>query len=439
MNPRHSPPPGARGFLTRLALALCSLLFSPLAGIVVGALYWGSLERGLLIFNLLGLAGFAGITHPFWRGERQKKRRLQLIFSGGSVLLSTLFSTLFDHTAAAYALYFAVACESFSLIPWIVEVLQEIRRGVWGDPAAPAARQDPPRPAADPMGPELPVPPPPWRLLLPVLLAAVLAAGAWVWQSGVLAGLRYPAPERIAAALEERYGEPFIISELYYEAKDLRTWQASPQADPELIFTVATGPAAAGEDASGLSAWGAVGEDNYRQHAWNRRVTPVFAAYGMAEIPLSISPEEERRGAAGGLLLPEPFASDFPEVYTGSTLIGWYMLPAAYWSMEEDSRPGDARRIAALLADLRDTAPFAALGSCREGVDGDLMSLTWSDWILPVAVNGGFVGFPIDQEYTPRQIQSALNQAHPYVYYQVEDGMISRPVSFAPVTPVPLH
>ena len=125
--------------VARVRNALLALLLLPLVGIVVGAVVWWDLERGLLVFNLLGMALFAWFTYPFWRGERQRKRRLQLFFSAGSVLLSALVNVCFDHAVAAYALYFAVACEAFSLIPWIIEVIQEIRRGDWQDwqPAPP--------------------------------------------------------------------------------------------------------------------------------------------------------------------------------------------------------------------------------------------------------------------------------------------------------------
>ena len=82
--------------IQRVARALCALLLLPLAGIVVGAVFWWNLERGLLLFNLLGVGLFAAITYPFWRGERQKKRRLQLLFSG--YILNSSYLLLFPLT-----------------------------------------------------------------------------------------------------------------------------------------------------------------------------------------------------------------------------------------------------------------------------------------------------------------------------------------------------
>ena len=346
--------------IQRVARALCALLLLPLAGIVVGAVFWWNLERGLLLFNLLGVGLFAAITYPFWRGERQKKRRLQLLFSGGSVLLSTLVSVFFDHVVAAYALYFAVACEAFSLIPWIAEVIQEIRRGDWQDwqPPPPLLR----RPRREPydqrmrrdleetppwdspasrrdetprQGPELPPPPPPWKLLLPLLLAALAVSALWLWQDGAprlfdgwntsiqLLGQEreqrsgtagFPTSGQVERVLEERYGEPFHLESVFYEDEGLRTWWAFPENDAELRFTVATGPAAVDEDEEEQELFApAVGEDNYPAHAWNARVVPILHSYGMEELSLSITSQDLAWGSCGGLLLPEPFASEFPD------------------------------------------------------------------------------------------------------------------------------
>ncbi len=447
----------------RLLRALLALLLLPLLGIVVGAVFWWNLERGLLAFNLLGIGLFAAFTYPFWRGERQKKRRMQLFFSAGSVLLSTFVSVIFDHVVAAYALYFAAACEAFSLIPWMIEVLQEIRRGDWQDwqpppplfqrahsaPYSQRMDREAPLPRHSPVlrtdeipyqGPELPPPPPPWKLLLPLILAAAAVSATWLWQGGAppdLMALRYPSAKQVAAALEERYGEPFQVEEVFYQADGLRTWRAFPTGDPSLSFTVATGPAAPGvEDSSPFAP--SIGEDNYLQHAWNARVVPILRAYGVTGLPLSITAQDLERGSAGGLQLPEPFAGDFPSVYTGSTLVGWYLLPLSYWAGEEESWEDSVRQIDALLKELRPIAPFAYLGSWSDKLDGSLQSLSWHNWILPVAVKGGFVGIPIAQSYTRREILSLLEESRPYCYYYIEDGMICRPSTFDKATPVPV-
>lgn len=59
--------------LPRMFAALCLLLIFPLLSIAVGAVCWGSLERGLLVFNLLGLAGFALATRlkPVYQGPEE--------------------------------------------------------------------------------------------------------------------------------------------------------------------------------------------------------------------------------------------------------------------------------------------------------------------------------------------------------------------------------
>lgn len=453
--------------IVRVRNALLALLLLPLAGIVVGAVFWWDLERGLLVFNLLGMALFAYFTYPFWRGERQKKRRLQLFFSAGSVLLSALINVFVDHAVAAYALYFAVACEAFSLIPWIVEVLQEIRRGDWQDwEPAPSPFRTPPRrepysrrmrreweepapwdsPAArvdefPRQGPELPAPAPPWKLLLPLVLAAFAAAGVWLWQEGVpqalLAERHYPKPEQLAKALEERYGEPFQVGELYCEAEGLRTWWVFPENDPDLRFTAATGPACV-EEEERESFTPVVGADNYRAHAWNARVVPVLSAHGLAELPLSITDEDLKWGENGGLQLPEPFASDFPDVYTGSTLVGWYILPMAYWAGEQEDWTHTVRDLSILLRELQPIAPFCYLGSWQETLDGSLGSVSWHDWILPVAVREGFVGIPIGVPFSQRELTALLEDAKPYRYYYVEDGMVCRPDNFGAAEPVPV-
>ena len=55
--------------VARVRNALLALLLLPLVGIVVGAVVWWDLERGLLVFNLLGMALFAWFTYPFWSGS----------------------------------------------------------------------------------------------------------------------------------------------------------------------------------------------------------------------------------------------------------------------------------------------------------------------------------------------------------------------------------
>ena len=450
--------------VARVRNALLALLLLPLVGIVVGAVVWWDLERGLLVFNLLGMALFAWFTYPFWRGERQRKRRLQLFFSAGSVLLSALVNVCFDHAVAAYALYFAVACEAFSLIPWIIEVIQEIRRGDWQDwqPAPPPFHTVPrepyqmrmgreePAPWDSPaarvdefprQGPELPAPAPPWKLLLPLVLAAFAAAGVWLWQDEILQDFleerSFPNEEQIAQALEERYGEPFQVGELYCETEGLRTWWVSPEDDPALRFTVATGPAVS-EEEEPAPFTPMVGEDNYQAHAWNARVVPVLASHGLAELPLTITEQDLEWGENSGLQLPEPFASDFPDVYTGSTLVGWYILPMAYWAGEEEDWTQTVRELSILLRELQPIAPFCRLGSWQEELDDSLGSISWHDWILPVAVHEGFVGIPIGIPFSQRELAALLEDARPYRYYYVEDGMICRPDTFGAAAPVPV-
>ena len=55
-----------------------------------------------------------------------------------------------------------------------------------------------------------------------------------------------------------------------------------------------------------------------------------------------------------------------------------------------------------------------------------------------MAVKGGFVGIPIAQSYTRREILSLLEESRPYCYYYIEDGMICRPSTFDKATPVPV-
>lgn len=456
MRPRRRLTPAEEGALFHLGIGLIFLLVLPLIGLPAGVFLWGSLERGLLIFNLAGMILFAIFTRPFWLGERQKKRRRQILFSAGSVTLSTLANVLFDRIDASYALYFAAMCEAFSLIPWITGVTQEIRQGQWQDPrsippisydqrlrqreeeAAPVRRTEEPY-----EGPEQ-KPPAAWRIVLPVLLAALGAVGITLWQASGAAlpnpeDLRYPSAAQVAQTLEARYGEAFTVDTLYYEGEGLRTWWASPENDPGLRFTVATGPAAAEEEESGSPLPKAVvGPDNYRQHAWNARVVPVFQAYGMAALCLRLSPEHLRKGTGGGLLLPEPFGSALPGVYTGSVLVGWYELPAAYWALDEAGWPQDAQTIAALLEELREIAPFARLGCYWTDTQDSLNTFSWPDWVLPVAVGNGFIGLPIPKAYTPEEIRAVLAQARPDSYYYIEDGFLCRPSHFDPAPPVPL-
>lgn len=121
--------------LGRMFVALCLLIISPLFGIPAGAIFWGSLERGLLVFNLLGLAGFTLATRPFWRGNRKRIRGL--LRSAAALGISALLDVL-SGRPVPFAVYFSSMVECFSLIPWITGILNEIHRGQW--------RKGPPRP-----------------------------------------------------------------------------------------------------------------------------------------------------------------------------------------------------------------------------------------------------------------------------------------------------
>lgn len=163
--------------LWRMCVALWLLLLTPLLGIAVGAVCWGSLERGLLVFNLLGLAGFALATRPFWQGN--KKRIRGLVRSALALGISALLDVL-SGRPVPFAVYFSSMVECFSLIPWIIEILQEIHRGQWRErprpspfsaPLSTVRRETPPirqKPVYE--GPEEPVPGfPRWGYLLLVL------------------------------------------------------------------------------------------------------------------------------------------------------------------------------------------------------------------------------------------------------------------------------
>lgn len=167
--------------LWRMYVALWLLLLTPLLGIAVGAVCWGSLERGLLVFNLLGLAGFALATRPFWQGN--KKRIRGLVRSALAVGISALLDVL-SGRPIPFAVYFSSMVECFSLIPWIIEILQEIHRGQWRErPPSPSSapistvRRETPPPRSKPVyeGPEEPVPGfPRWGYLLLVLLLGLV-------------------------------------------------------------------------------------------------------------------------------------------------------------------------------------------------------------------------------------------------------------------------
>lgn len=169
--------------LWRMCVALWLLLLTPLLGIAVGAVCWGSLERGLLVFNLLGLAGFALTTRPFWQGD--KKRIRGLVRSALAVGVSALLDVL-SGRPVPFAVYFSSMVECFSLIPWIIEILQEIHRGQWRERPQPSplsapvstVRRETPPPRPKPVyeGPEEPVPGfPRWGYLLLIpLLGLVL-------------------------------------------------------------------------------------------------------------------------------------------------------------------------------------------------------------------------------------------------------------------------
>lgn len=153
--------------LQRMFAALMFLLISPLIGIVVGAIYWDSLERGLLVFNLLGLAGFALLTRPFW--QRDSKRTQSLLSSAGAVVISALLDIV-TGKPVAFSVYFSAMWECFHLIPWITGILREIHQGQWSQsiprsaaPPEPVRRKiPPPRPEPAQEGPELPLPGFPW-------------------------------------------------------------------------------------------------------------------------------------------------------------------------------------------------------------------------------------------------------------------------------------
>jgi len=179
--------------LWRMFAALLLLLLSPLLGILVGALVWGSLERGLMVFNLLGLVGFTLTTRPYWRGNGKRVRALLVTFCsmGVSALLDII-----SGRPVPFAVYFASMVECFSLIPWITEILKEIHQGQWRrEPPAPVQRAasgrrttpDPWRPAArrnsrpEPEGPELPVPGVPRWVFLLIALFLILAVGLLLW------------------------------------------------------------------------------------------------------------------------------------------------------------------------------------------------------------------------------------------------------------------
>jgi len=180
--------------LGRMLAALLLLLLSPLAGILAGDLLWGSLERGLMVFNLLGLLGFTLATQPYWRGNGKRVRALRTSFCsmGGSALLDILLGR-----PVPFAVYLASMVECFSLIPWITELLGEIHRGQWRREApapvqsAASARRTTPdlrQPAAgsgsrpEPEGPELPVPGVPRWVFLLMALFLILAVGFLLWQ-----------------------------------------------------------------------------------------------------------------------------------------------------------------------------------------------------------------------------------------------------------------
>lgn len=136
--------------LERMFAALCLLVISPLLGIPVGAVFWGSLERGLLVFNLLGLGGFTLVTKPFWRGD--SKRIQGLLRSAAALGISALLDIL-SGRPIPFAVYFSSMVECFSLIPWITEILNEIHRGQWRERPTPS-----PSAHVGPVGRETPSP-----------------------------------------------------------------------------------------------------------------------------------------------------------------------------------------------------------------------------------------------------------------------------------------
>lgn len=168
--------------LGRMFVALCLLIISPLFGIPAGAIFWGSLERGLLVFNLLGLAGFTLATRPFWRGNRKRVRGL--VRSALALGISALLDIL-SGRPIPFAVYFSSMVECFSLIPWITGILNEIHRGQWrkGPTPSPSAHVGPvgretPPPREKPVyqGPEEPIPGfPRWGVpLLALFLGLIL-------------------------------------------------------------------------------------------------------------------------------------------------------------------------------------------------------------------------------------------------------------------------
>ena len=122
--------------LQRMFIALILLIISPLVGIAAGAVFWRSLERGLLVFNLLGLLGFALVTRPYWTGNRPRIRKL--LMSGFAMGVSALLDIVTGRPVPL-AVYFSSMVECFSLIPWITEILNEIHQGQWRSP--PPARR----------------------------------------------------------------------------------------------------------------------------------------------------------------------------------------------------------------------------------------------------------------------------------------------------------
>lgn len=212
--------------LQRMFIALILLIISPLVGIAAGAVFWRSLERGLLVFNLLGLLGFALVTRPYWTGNRPRIRKL--LMSGFAMGVSALLDIVTGRPVPL-AVYFSSMVECFSLIPWITEILNEIHQGQWrspspAGPSAPAPyahrgktatpdlwnpsaekRSQPGRaafertPPSERTGPELPTPGIPRWLLLPAVAALILLIGLLLWSAATEAPPEKPLRDAVGA------------------------------------------------------------------------------------------------------------------------------------------------------------------------------------------------------------------------------------------------